>query len=331
MTCAMISLRAIRAIVMVVMALIIAVPESAAQRFSVASFRTLPNDVSAFINPVRDLNDEDCGLVKVMGSEDFAFSTPLGIVKRVDNVGEVWLYLPRGSKKITIKHPKWGVLRDYLFPERIDSHMTYELKIDEPVTLSLESVGTMPIAAHTDTLVVTRVDTLVVQQQKKIVAFNVDALATFAYGGKSREALGGILLMALRRHGAFIHASTNFGAIGSTVGDCGRHGEIDGKLPFYSGLTRHSALLINGGAAHRLSDRLVIFEGLGYSSVAVGWELAPSEGGGYVKNDYYSVSDISFEAGVMVTLGRVAVSASAVTIKGKSWFGAVGVGIRLGK
>ena len=33
------------------------------QRFSVASFKVLPNDVSAFIDPVRDLNDEDCGLL----------------------------------------------------------------------------------------------------------------------------------------------------------------------------------------------------------------------------------------------------------------------------
>ena len=72
-----------------------ATPDVSAQRFSVASFRQLPNDVSAFIDPVRDLNDEDCGLVKVIASEDFAFSTPLGIVKRVDKVGEIWLYLPR--------------------------------------------------------------------------------------------------------------------------------------------------------------------------------------------------------------------------------------------
>ena len=33
----------------------------------------------------------------------------------------------------------------------------------------------------------------------------------------------------------------------------------------------------------------------------------------------------------MLTFGRVAVSASAVTIKGSEWFGSVGVGIRLGK
>ena len=76
-----------------------------AQKFAVKSFRMLPNDVSAFIEPVHDFNDEGCALVKVQGTADFVFSSPLGIVKRVDNVGEIWIYLPRGSKKITIKHP----------------------------------------------------------------------------------------------------------------------------------------------------------------------------------------------------------------------------------
>ncbi|MDE6339084.1 MAG: hypothetical protein K2K97_04770, partial [Muribaculaceae bacterium] len=98
--------------------------QAVAQKFSVGSFRLLPNDISAFINPVKDLNDEDCALIKVQANEDFVFSTPLGIIKRIDNVGEIWLYIPAKSKKITIKHPEWGVLRDYMFPERINSHLT---------------------------------------------------------------------------------------------------------------------------------------------------------------------------------------------------------------
>ena len=86
-----------------------------AQEFSVESFRQLPNDVSAFINVVYDLNDDACALVKVVAPSDFAFSTPLGIVKRKDEVGEIWLYIPKGSRMLTLKHPEWGVLRDYKF------------------------------------------------------------------------------------------------------------------------------------------------------------------------------------------------------------------------
>ena len=51
---------------------------SSAQDFSVASFRLLPNDVSVFIDNVRDLNDEACALMKIEAPSDFAFSTQIG-------------------------------------------------------------------------------------------------------------------------------------------------------------------------------------------------------------------------------------------------------------
>ena len=40
-----------------------------AQQFRVESFKTLPNDVSAFITPVRDLNGDACALVKVSATD----------------------------------------------------------------------------------------------------------------------------------------------------------------------------------------------------------------------------------------------------------------------
>lgn len=304
---------------------------ASAKGFTVESFRQLPNDVSAFIDPVRDLNDEDCGLIKVIASEDFAFSTPLGIVKRVDNVGEIWLYLPRGSKKITIKHPEWGVLRDYAFPTKIESHMTYELRIAEPAKPIEITVPQPIITTVIDTFVMTRVDTLVIEQPKARIPFKAAALATLTYGGRSADLSAGLMVMALKRHGGFVHISSDFGKIGPTIGKCGKDGQIDGAMPYYSGRTRHSALLFNAGAAHRVSDRVTVFEGIGYSFSNIAWELAPSEGGGYVKNTGFSVSGISAEAGVAITFGRVAISASAVTIKGKEWFGSIGIGYKFGK
>ena len=37
-----------------------------------------------------------------------------------------------------------------------------------------------------------------------------------------------------------------------------------------------SRLKANAGPAHRVTDRLVIYEGIGYSAAALAWELAPS-------------------------------------------------------
>ncbi|MDE6271042.1 MAG: hypothetical protein K2M12_09355 [Muribaculaceae bacterium] len=309
-----------------------AVPEMWAQRFSVASFKVLPNDVSAFIEPVRDLNDEDCGLVKVVASGDFVFSTPLGIVKRVDNVGEIWLYLPRGSRKITIKHAEWGVLRDYVFPSRIDSHMTYELRINEPVRPVEIAVSEPVVTTVTDTLVLTRVDTLVVRPVRPPVPLRSIFMATLNYGGRAPDLMGGIRLMALRRHGAMLHLATNLNWGVADGRECGKNGEIDGHMPFYTGRTHHSVWMMNAGMAHRLSRRLTLFEGIGYCVKGVAWELAPSEGGGYVLNNHYSVhAGLSAEAGVVVSLGRVAVSAAVATLRGKDWYGSVGIGISLGK
>lgn len=95
-------------VVIAIMSLLLMPFSCSAQDFSVASFRLLPNDVSAFIDNVRDLNDEACALMKIEAPSDFAFSTPLGIVKRKDEVGEIWLYLPKGTKMLTLKHPEWG-------------------------------------------------------------------------------------------------------------------------------------------------------------------------------------------------------------------------------
>ncbi len=308
-----------------------AVTEVKAQQFSVASFRQLPNDVSAFINPVKDLNDEDCGLVKVIASEDFVFSSPLGIVKREDKTGEIWLWMPRGSKKITIKHADYGVLRDYAFPTKIDSHMTYEMKIDEPVKQIAKDTVSPIVTVVTDTLVLTRTDTLVVAPVKERIPFSMNVLATFNYGGRAKVGSGGVLITAMKRHGGFMHLSTDFGKIGTILGECSKDGEIDGLLPYYTGRVRKSTFMLNGGAVHRLSRKVSVFEGLGYSSVALAWQLAESEGGGYVKNSHYSYKGVSFEAGALLTLGRVSLSASVITIRGREWFGSIGAGIRIGK
>ena len=308
----------------------LSVPEIRAQRFSVGSFRQLPNDITAFINPVKDLNEDDCGLLKVEASEDFVFSTPLGIVKREDKPGEIWLWLPHGTKKLTIKHAEYGVIRDYVLPMRIDSHITYEMRIDEPQRLIDIPPAPPAVTTVVDTLVVTRTDTLLVEKPKEKLPLRYGLLATLGYGGRSKETMGGVMLTIGKRTGGFLHISTDFGRIGKTLGECGKDGERSGEIPFYTGRTRRSVFMINGGATHRLTDRVSVFEGIGYSSTALAWELAESEGGGYLRNSYYSIEGVSFEAGLQLTFGRVSVAASAVTIKGREWFGTIGVGIRLG-
>lgn len=302
-----------------------------AQRFAVESFKVLSNDVTAFIEPVNDLNDEACGLIKVMAADDFVFSTPLGIVKRIDKIGEIWLFVPKGTKKLTIKHADLGVLRDYVLPVKVESHVSYELRLDTPLLVVSAAESVHPVTTVHDTLVVTRIDTLVVTAPRKVIPREFDVLLTGAYGGRAKTFVPGVMFVAMKRHGGFFHVSTNFGRIGHAVGSCDKEGYVGEVMPFYSGRKRHSTLMLNAGAAHRLSDKVAIFEGLGYSSSAIAWELAPSEGGGFVKNTYYSQSGISFEVGALVRLGRVRLSASVISIRGKEWYGSIGIGLLINK
>ena len=282
----------------------------------------LPNDVTAFVNSVRDLNDEACALVKVEAPSDFAFSTPLGIVKRKDEVGEIWLYLPKGTKMLTLKHPEWGVLRDYKLGMVLESRMTYEMKLSLPKPA---------IAERHDTIVEVRtvVDTVTVARTRPKLPLSLYALATI--GAHDNGPSYGVFFAMMRRHGFFVHASSDFCSIGSTRGSCTKDGSIGGtnEKPYYSGKTANSHYTVTAGAIHRLTKGVCLFEGVGYGRSAVAWQLAESEGGGYVQNDGLTHKGVAGEVGALVSFGSIAVSASAVTIAGKQWQGCLGVGIKL--
>lgn len=116
-----------------------------AQNISVVSFKLLENDLTANTTGTmeRDQNGEPAALIKVTTTEQgFVFDGGMtGIVKTRQEVGEVWVYVPHGIKRITVKHPQLGVLRDYYFPIAIEKAKTYEMvltmgKVETIVTRS---------------------------------------------------------------------------------------------------------------------------------------------------------------------------------------------------
>ena len=101
-----------------------------AQQLSVKSFQKLGNDLSARGSEGRmDQNGDRCAIIKVVTNEKgFVFEPDaLGLVGSVDKTSEIWLYVPYGAKRLTIKHPQLGMLRDYVYPERIEKAGVYEL------------------------------------------------------------------------------------------------------------------------------------------------------------------------------------------------------------
>lgn len=109
-------------------------PQSVAaqNKIQITSFQRMETDVTARITaPKKDQNGEVCALVRIVTTEkDFMFEPDaLGIVARENKPGEIWLYVPRGARRISIMHEKYGVLRNYFYPDIIDKAVTYEMEI----------------------------------------------------------------------------------------------------------------------------------------------------------------------------------------------------------
>ena len=113
--------------------LLIALP-GVTQELAVESFRLLENEISPNIegpNKRIDQNGEVAALIKIQTTEKgFVFEGGLlGIVDTKQDVGEIYVWVPRSAKRITIKHPQLGVLRNYAYPIPIESGRAYEMKL----------------------------------------------------------------------------------------------------------------------------------------------------------------------------------------------------------
>ena len=101
-------------------------------KISIPSFSRQENDLTARINaPKKDQNGDVCAIIKVVTPETGFIWEPdrLGIIAVETKVGEYWLYVPWGAKHLTIKHEKFGILRDYMYPIPIEKATVYILQL----------------------------------------------------------------------------------------------------------------------------------------------------------------------------------------------------------
>lgn len=114
--------------------LLLSLAAASAQNISVKSFRLLETDLTANLEGTKetDQNGEVAALIKVITTETgFVFDVGmLGIVRTIQQVGEIWVYVPRGVQRISINHQRLGRLAEpYYFPVPIESARTYELEL----------------------------------------------------------------------------------------------------------------------------------------------------------------------------------------------------------
>ena len=106
----------------------------AAQNISVASFNLDEKDLTANLagTSVEDQNGQKCALLRIQTTEKgFTFDVGVLGIQKVDDskVGEIWVYVPAGVRRITLRHQQLGTLKDYTFPINIASAKTYNMQL----------------------------------------------------------------------------------------------------------------------------------------------------------------------------------------------------------
>ncbi len=235
--------------------------------FSVRSFRRLEWDLDARSNnPVRDQNGRKAALIKVITTAeglDFDVGV-MGIVAVRQEVGEVWVYVPEKVMRITVRHKDFGVIRDYLFPEPIESAATYEMVLKTPVSPAVEkeiivrdSIVYLPSPADSSSAIT-----------RRRVPVGLAVSGVFAFP----ECSGGLMLgWEKYRWGCYVKAVSNFRSSASAY-DCLSDGTTSDGYIWTSGRSRVSRLSITTGLIFRTCDWLSLYTGVGYGSRTLLWE-----------------------------------------------------------
>ena len=117
-----------------------------AQNLAVQSFRTDETDLTANTagTTVIDQNGNKCALIKVETTlKGFTFDAgTLGVVKTENHVGEVWVYVPEGVKRLSIFHEDYMPIRDYDLGMMLRRARTYVLRLSASQQQAAEEAPT---------------------------------------------------------------------------------------------------------------------------------------------------------------------------------------------
>ena len=97
----------------------------------IVGFERMIRDLTASTKQVADINGVPCGVIKVnVNDSAYIFQPNFGVIKEITEVGERILYVPAGTKSISVRHPQYVMLRNYMLPTPVESKATYLLTID---------------------------------------------------------------------------------------------------------------------------------------------------------------------------------------------------------
>lgn len=286
--------------------------------FSVQSFRRLEWDLDARSGrPLKDQNGRKAALIKVITSaEDMDFDVGvMGVVAVRREVGETWVYVPEKVLKITVRHKDFGVIRDYVFPEPIESAVTYEMVLRTPAPqpekeiIVRDSIVYLPSPADSSSSAATR--------RREAIGLAVSGI--FAVPDCS----GGLMFSWEKyRWGCYLKAVSNFRSSASAY-DCRSDGTTDGGYIWTSGRSRVSRLSVTTGVVFRVCGWLSIYAGAGYGGRTLLWEDSSLY---WARVSDRSPSGVAAETGLQFRLRRIRLSAGISTVAFRTCDGEFGLG-----
>lgn len=252
--------------------------------FYVQSFKKLDWDLDARSNyPVLDQNNRKAALIKVViPATGFVFDVGvMGVVNVRQEVGEIWVYVPEGVRKITIRHKDYGVIRDYAFNCPIESASVYEL------TLHIPPRPTTNIIVR-DSIIYVPTYVPVPMPEAKVRSQPI-GITTMAVWNIPNPAAGLMVAWNERRFGAYAKFITD-------LRSSSKNEDI-----YFDTCTATSMFSINAGATYRCLDWLRVGLGGGYGS---GLLFRKDSKGKWERNTRDELTDLVLEAGVFLRFGR---------------------------
>lgn len=258
----------------------------------VTSFKTLEKDLLARTQPRLDLNDVPCAIVRVSAADIESYSFLGNIIGDVVyQSGEALVYMTKGSRNITIKSNKFGMMK-FEFPQKLEKQVVY--KLDLKLILPED------------------------QQRKTLI---------LAEGGfHPSHTSFGVMAGIVAKHGAYVRFRSDFGSVSADL-ECDDTGALTSGgtgTPYYvEGSSAKSRFSITGGYLYRFMRPLYGYVGGGYGQRTLAWETI---GGEWVKNIDHSVSGLATEIGLIGKYKRCAFSLGVQTLNFKYMELGVGVG-----
>ena len=262
--------------------------------FRVKSFRKLDWDVDARVNyPMMDQNNKKAALIKVVTTiSGFDFDVGvMGVVEVKKEIGELWVYVPENVRAITIRHPEFGVIRNYRFEIPIESASVYELTLETPkkerekVVIVKDSIVYITLPPE---------EKPKVKKEQRPYEIILAPSLGFPLSSEALGHFGFIAAYGKEKYG--INAQTDF---------------------FFASDRKRIGITIGGNI--KCGKRTRLLSGIGYCH----------EYDYFFDTKESMATGIDINAGALMAFGPIAVYVGARTVAFKYYYAEVGVGVRL--